>query len=391
MKKLVILGASYLQVPLIKKAKEMGLETHVFSWVQGAIGKELATHFYPISILDKEAILLKCKEIGIHGITTIATDIAMPTVNYISNALNLIGNSLEATLVSTDKYEMRKRLSSNKIHCPRFSFYDDDNFQNEEGFNFPLIVKPTDRSGSRGVTKVYNVVEANKAIRTALNNSINKRVIIEEFIKGKKEFSVECISCKGEIYPLVVTDKVTTGAPYFCELEHHQPAQISDKLKDKIFQLTIESIKALRLENGASHTEVILDENDNIHVVEVAGRMGGDFIGSHMVQLATGFDFLMATIDIALNQFDITKYYSVPKKSFSGVYYIVPNPGKVVSIKNNSIDFPDIVFSEPLCKVGDVIDSIVDSSDKRIGVMVYSSALVNPIENPNLVLNITTV
>lgn len=390
MKKLVILGASYLQVPLIKKANEMGLETHVFAWEEGAVGKELASYFYPISILDKETILLKCKEIGIHGITTIATDIAMPSVNYIAKELNLVGNSLEATLISTDKYEMRKTLSSKNIPCPRFSFYEIDNFQNYEGFEFPLIVKPTDRSGSRGVTKVNSIVEANKAIRKALDNSINRRVIVEEFIIGQKEFSIESISYKGEVYPLVITDKVTTGAPYFCELEHHQPAQISDELKTRIFQLTVDSIRALNLENGASHTEIILDESNNLHIVEVAGRMGGDFIGSHMVQLSTGFDFLMAAIDVALNQFEISKYKGNSQKPYSGVYYVVANPGKVQIIKNNSIDFSDIVYCEPLCKVDDSIDSLVDGADKRSGVIVYSSNEPNPIYDLSKVLDIIT-
>lgn len=182
MKKLAILGASYLQIPLIIKANDMGLETHVFAWEDGADGKDLASFFYPLSVLDKELILFKCKEIGIDGITTIATDIAMPTVNYIAKQLNLVGNSLKATLVSTDKYEMRKVLSLKGIPCPRFSFYEVDNFLNDEDFQFPLIVKPTDRSGSRGVTKVNGIVETNTAIRKALHNSINKRVIVEEFI-----------------------------------------------------------------------------------------------------------------------------------------------------------------------------------------------------------------
>jgi hypothetical protein len=154
--------------------------------------------------------------------------------------------------------------------------------------------------------------------------------------------------------------------------------------------MTIDAIKALGLENGASHTEIILDENGNCNIVEVAGRMGGDFIGSHMVQLSTGFDFLMATVDVALSQFDINKYKSVPKKPFSGVYYVVANPGKVDRVKNNSIVFPEIVFCEPLSKIGDIIDAWVDGSDKRSGIMVYSSYLANPISNPNEVLQIVS-
>jgi biotin carboxylase len=391
MKKLAILGASYLQVALIKKANEMGLKTHVFAWEEGAVGKEIASYFYPISILDKEAILLKCKEIGIHGITTIGTDIAMPSVNYIAKELNLVGNSLEATLISTDKYEMRKALSAKKIPCPRFSFYEIDNFQNTEGFEFPLIVKPTDRSGSRGVTQVNSINEANKAILKALDNSINKRVIVEEFIQSEREFSVEFISFNGKHYPLAITDKVTTREPFFLEMAHHQPANVNTEIADNIYNVTIDVLNALEIKNGASHTEVFLLDNGEIRVVESAGRMGGDLIGSHMVQLSTGFDFLMATIDVALNQFDINKYKSNPQNPYSGVYYIVADPGKVVSIKNNSIDLPDIVYCEPLCKVDDSIDSLVDGADKRSGIMVYSSDKPNPIDDPSKVLTVKTI
>jgi biotin carboxylase len=391
MKKLAILGASYLQVPLINKANEMGLETHVFAWEDGAVGKALATHFYPISILDKYAILNKCKEIGVHGITTIATDIAMPTVNFIANKLNLVGNSLEATLISTDKYEMRKALSCKHIPCPRFGFYETNNFQNDEEFEFPLIVKPTDRSGSRGVTTLNSIDEANEAIIKALDNSINKRVIVEEFIKSDREFSVEFISYDGIHYPLVITDKVTTREPIFVEIAHHQPANINDYIADKIYKVTIDVLNALKIKNGASHTELYLLDSGDICVVESAGRMGGDLIGSHMVPLSIGFDFLMATVDVALNQFDINKYKSDPEKLFAGVYYVVANPGIVASIKNNSIDFPDIVYCEPLCKVGDVIDRLIDGSDKRSGIMVYSSNMPKPISNPRKVLNIKTI
>lgn len=390
MKKLAILGASYLQVPLINKAIEMGLETYVFAWEDGAIGKDLDCHYYPISTTDKEAILLKCKEIGIHGIVTIGTDIAMPTISYISTVLNLNGNSLRATLNSTDKFEMRKVLASKNIPCPRFSFYEEAIFKNKEGYKFPLIVKPTNRSGSRGVTRVNSVDEANNAIKKALGISINKRVIVEEFIQTKMEFSIEFISFKGIHHPLTITEKITTGAPYFCELEHHQPPKIKKKLKEKIFQLTIDSLNAIGIENGASHTEIILDIYDNLYLVELAGRMGGDFIGSHLVQLSTGFDFLMATIDVALNNFDYNKYLGISNKPFSGVYFTTARPGKVVSIRNNAINSPSIIYSEPLCKVGDVFDGLVDGSDKRSGFIIYSSDKSKPIDNPEHVIDIIT-
>lgn len=391
MKKLAILGASYLQVPLIKKANEMGIETHVFAWLDGAIGKDLASCFYPISILDKFTIYNICKEIGINGITTIGTDIAMPIVNYIAQELNLVGNSLEATLVSTDKFEMRKELSKKNIPCPRFSFYETDNFQNFECYEFPLIVKPTDRSGSRGVTKVNSISEVNEAIVKALENSLSNRVIVEEFIKGNREFSVEFISFNGEHYPIVITDKVTTREPFFVELAHHQPALLNKETKDKIYNLTRDVLNALGIKNGASHTELYLLDNGDVRLIECAGRMGGELIGSHMVELSTGFDFLRATIDVALNQFELNKYRNTPKNSFAGVYYVIANPGVVDKIINKSEEYDEIIFCEPLCKIGDVINDIVDGADKRSGIMVYSSDKINPIENPSDILQIYTV
>jgi biotin carboxylase len=390
MKKIAILGASYLQVPLIKKANEMGLETHVFAWEEGAVGKEFADFFYPISILNKEKILEKCIKIQIDGITTIGTDIAMPTVNFIADKLMLVGNSLKSTLISTDKYEMRKVLSQKGIPCPRFSLYTDHEFTNKEGLEFPLIVKPTDRSGSRGVTKVFTIEDVRFAIKKALDNSINKRVIVEEFIDSDREFSIEFISFNGVHYPLQITDKVTTREPYFVEIEHHQPAKIGNETYSKMYELVREVLVALEIKNGASHTEVYLLNNGEIRVVECAGRMGGELIGSHMVELSTGFDFLRATIDVALNLFDFNKYCGSPKNKYSGVYYIIPKPGKISSIKDNSKKFEEIVFSQPLMKEGSYFSKTIDGADKRAGILVYSSNTSRPLRDPSIVLQILT-
>lgn len=390
-KKLAILGASYLQKPLIEKAKNLGIETHVFAWENGAVAKEISDFFYPISILDKEKILETCKKIKPDGITSIASDIAMPTVNYIASKLDLIGNTIESTVRSTDKYKMREALQEANIPCPRFSLYEKSNFSNKENFNFPLIVKPTDRSGSRGVTKVHSIEETNKAIFKALENSFNNRAIVEEFINSEREFSVEFISHKGNHYPLTITRKITTGAPYFTEIEHHQPAGISEKNRDKIFYLTKKILDTLNFKNGASHTEIYLLENNEIMVVECAGRMGGDFIGSHMVQLSTGFDFLHATIDVALDRFNYDVYLNNEFKPYSGVYYIVPKSGIIDSVIDNSSKFTDVVHSEFLMEIGDTVSDVIDGSDKRAGIIVYSSDVPKPIKDANEVLKIETI
>lgn len=93
-KKIIIIGASYLQLPLLKKAKDMGIETHVFTWGEGAVSKEIAGYFYPLSIVEKEKILKVAKQLKSDGIISIASDLAMNTVNYIASKLGLIGNSI---------------------------------------------------------------------------------------------------------------------------------------------------------------------------------------------------------------------------------------------------------------------------------------------------------
>ena len=120
MKKIVIIGANNFQMPLIKKARDLGYQTHVFAWKDGAVGAELADFFYPISIVEKEEILKKCKEIKPDAVISVASDLATLTVNYLANELNLTGNSLECTKISTNKYEMRKAFSLNGVSVPQF-------------------------------------------------------------------------------------------------------------------------------------------------------------------------------------------------------------------------------------------------------------------------------
>ena len=119
MKKLAIIGASYLQEPLIEKAKSMGIETHVFAWAAGDVGEKSADYFYPISIVEKDEILKRCREIGIDGICTIASDLAVITVNYVANNMGLTANSIACTEKSTNKHLMRAAFEKNGDPSPK--------------------------------------------------------------------------------------------------------------------------------------------------------------------------------------------------------------------------------------------------------------------------------
>ena len=285
-----------MQQPLVERAKEMGLRTICFAWPQGAVCKDICDVFYPVSITEQDEILRLCREEQIDGVCTIASDVAAPTVAYVAEKMGLPGNPYEAAVRAHDKQLMHRMLTAAGVDCPL------SNLQCPiSDLQFPLIVKPTDRSGSLGVQKVERAEELEAAIANAKALSLHGEAIVEEFIEGR-EISVEMISQNGVHHALQITDKTTTGAPHFVELAHHQPSTLPADLQQRIFAITRRALDALGLTNGASHSEYKITKEGRVVVMEIAGRMGGDFIGSDLVPLSTGYDFLKGVIEVALGQ-----------------------------------------------------------------------------------------
>lgn len=361
MKTLAIIGASYLQLPLVKKAAGMGIHTLCFAWEKGAVCKGVADEFYPISIVEKEHIFRICQEKQIDGICTIASDVAAPTVAYVAEKLELVGNSYEVALRASNKYQMRNAFVRAGVPCPKYKVVTSLDEINAD-FELPLIVKPTDRSGSLGVTKVTRQDDLLPAIDNALGYSFKHEAIIEEFIEGR-EISVEFISYQGKHYPLQITDKVTTEAPHFVELEHHQPADLSQEQFNAIFEVTERALNALGVTNGASHSEYRITTDGRVFVMEIGARMGGDFIGSDLVHLSTGYDYLKGVIDVALGQF----VEPVCGKSMhAGVYFLCEETKYLQdTIKERKI--PQIVRAE----VTDPELREVTCSADRSGYLIY--------------------
>ena len=363
MKKIAIIGASYLQLPLVKKAREMNIETHCFAWEDGAVCKDVCDYFYPISILDQEKILEICQLVKIDGITSIASDSAVPTICFVAEKLGLISNSYNDALSATNKYEMRQRFIRNNVSCPQFVVAEGN--YSVEGFRFPLIVKPTDRSGSRGVMKIESLSELQVAVKRAQNESFTKEAIIEEYISGV-EVSVETISWQGEHYLLAITDKVTSGEPYFVELEHHQPSLLSEEIQNKIRIETCKALEALNVQYGASHSEFRITEDGTVYIIEVGARMGGDFIGSDLVSLSTGYDFLKAVIEIALGEFN---GLTLNNNSYAGVYFLCKETEKIKNYIVNSELYPDIIKA---AITSEALKNVQCSAD-RSGYLIYKS------------------
>lgn len=364
-KKLAIIGASYLQKPLVEKCKELGVYSICFAWEEGAVCKDLCDKFYPISTIDKDAILKVCQEEKIDGITTIASDVATLTVNYVAEKMGLIGNLDKYSQTATNKYLMRQCFMENGVPSPKFCLTDGEIPMAIGTFRFPVIVKPTDRSGSRGVEKVERQEDLNEAIARARNESFQKKAVIEEFVEGR-EISVESISFKGKHHILQITDKVTTEAPFFVELEHHQPSSLPDVIKTEVKDIVLNALDALHIQYGASHSELKITANGDIRVIEIGARMGGDFIGSDLVKLSTGYDFLKGVVEVAFGDFEEPK---LTENKCSGVYFLCEETKGILPIIQNSGKYPEIVRAE----VTDSVLRRIEQSADRSGYIIYQS------------------
>ena len=309
MKRLAIIGASSLQNPLIMKARLMGIETHVFAWKAGDVGEDTADFFYPISIIEKDEILKVCRQVGVDGITSIASDLAVETIGFVTDAMGLPGNTLATSHLATNKGAMREAFQAHKVPSPDF-FVLKTMPENTEAvlremtaqvIDFPVIVKPTDRSGSRGVTLVTGPEGLMPAIRFAMEESFAGEAIIETIIPGQ-EYSVECFSADGHHTLLAITQKFTTGAPHFIETGHIEPSGLTEEMRQKVLTVVSQALDSLGIISGASHSEVRIAEDGTIGVVEIGARMGGDFIGSHLVPMTSGVDFVGAVVSQALGE-----------------------------------------------------------------------------------------
>lgn len=300
-KNVAIIGASYLQVPLIRKAQELGYTTHVFAWAANDVGETAADYFYPISITEVDQITEKCREIGISGVCSIASDLASVTVNYVADKLGLVGNTMDSAYKSSNKHLMRLAFEAGGDPSPKSVLVDEKTDLDSLYFSYPIIVKPTDRSGSRGICKLESAEGIKDAVYRAMNEGFEKKALIEEYAEGQ-EYSVEGISYNGNHTILAMTLKYTTGAPHFIETGHIEPAPVDKDTFNRVCAVVKHALDSLGIQYGASHSEIKIDDQGNIKIIEIGGRMGGDCIGSDLVYYSTGIDYVKAVLQISVGE-----------------------------------------------------------------------------------------
>ncbi|MCF0260217.1 MAG: ATP-grasp domain-containing protein [Erysipelotrichaceae bacterium] len=296
MKTIMILGGTPFQLPVIKKALEMGLRVVVADWNPEAIGfKEEGVIPEVMSIIDDEAVLAAAKKHKIDGILTICTDTPVRTIAKVVSELNLPGITEEAAFRCTDKAAMRTRWKECGIPIPKFYNVTTKDEYLEAVSHFPekCVVKAVDNSGSRGIQLIYDVTDQAKveeAFDYCKQFSRSGELVVEEFMEGP-EVCVETLNQHGVCYPIQITDQLAKEPPYFTDCGYNQPTLLPDEIASEIRKITAAANIALGNNDGSSCTELIITK-DGPKVVELGPRLGADGVTTVMVPLSTGISMV---------------------------------------------------------------------------------------------------
>ena len=364
--KLAVIGANEPLLSYYKQAKALGCRIYGFAWEKGAVCRDYCEKFYPISFTEKEKILEICRNEKIDGITSFSLESALPTVIYVAQNLGLVSNTEECMSLTKDKFTMRERLKVCNVPIPGYRHISE--LKELEGLqlDYPLIVKPSDSGGSKGVALAHNDKELKDAFNRAVQFSISGTVMVEEYVDGR-EFSVEYISHKGMHFFLQITDKVTSGPPYFVELQHHQPADLTTEQENSIKAVVEATLDALKITDSPSHTELKMKDDGDIRIIELGARMGGGYITSDLVRLSTGYDFVKGNIEL------VTGHFSKPIKTaqnYSGVYFLSSQTKeKVMPYLTHPQNYPWIIQSEVI----DDNPQFATNNGERSGYLIYQS------------------
>ena len=329
MKRILIIGASILQLPAIIKAKQAGYHTIVADFNPKAIGIEYADEFYEVSTIDVEGITALAEKIKPDGIMTLATDLPMRALAAATTKLGLPGISYETAVKATDKGEMIKAFEAAGVEHPWFFILKgkDDLNKALPQITYPCVIKPTDNAGNRGVSFARDEAELVTLYDYSHENSHSGDVIVEEYMAGK-EVSVEIIVYHGDVHVLAVTDKLTQGTPYFVEIGHSEQSQLGEENVVKIKDLATRAVKAIGIDNSPAHVEIMLTK-DGPKMVELGARMGGGCITTHLVPLSTGIDMIQSVMEMAMGREpDVTPKFD----KGSALRHIVDVEGEITGI-----------------------------------------------------------
>ncbi len=332
-KRVLMLGGSLAQVPCIMKAKEMGLYTIICDYLPDNPGQRFADEFYNISTTDKEKVLELAKTLRLDGVICYASDPAAPTAAFVCEALGLPTSPYKSVEILTNKHLFREFQRQNGFLCPKTCccLSEEEVSFAADKMTFPLLIKPVDSSGSKGVTLVNDKEALIQAIPDAFHFSRCKKVILEEFVEsagppiGGDGFSVDgklvfwafaddfCdVKSQNAIAPVVET--------YPCTKAMHIQEQVVKEIQ-RLLDL-------LGMKTCAYNIEVRIDRNDRVYLMEIGPRCGGNAI-PETTKLATGVDLMEYTIKAAIGE-DCSSLHFNEVKGYWSTYLVHSNKGGIL-------------------------------------------------------------
>jgi biotin carboxylase len=374
MKRLLLLGGAIHQIPAIEYAKKQGFYTILCDYLADNPGQHIVDKFYSVSTTDKEIILEVAKREMIDGIIAYSSDPAASTAAYVAEMMGLPGNPYKSVEILTNKDLIRTFLTDHGFYAPKAKGYDSIEQATKEigGFNLPVIIKPVDSSGSKGVSKLTDTDNLISQIRYALSFSRSKRFIIEEFVEKYgyqvtgEGFSVDgnlIFSCFGDVYfnKNDFNPFVPVGASYpSSNLKH-----IHIKIHTEIQKL----LTLLNMRTGAYNFDIRIDKNENIYLMEIGPRSGGNYI-PQVIKYASGVDLVEYTIKAAVG-IDC-KSIRMPDSIGYCSFYVI-NSCKAGILKeiwiNENIRKNNIIESHIDFAIGDTVPAFINAGGK-IGILI---------------------
>ncbi len=361
-----------MQVPSIKKAHEMGYYVIAVDMNPEAEGFKYADEAVVVNTIDIPGVVEAAKRLKIDGVYT-TSDFPVRTIAAVGEALNLPAISVENAYKATDKIKMREALKAAGVPVPLFfKARSEDEFmaavKEIRSHGYKCIVKPADSSASRGVDLLdkYDADYLKDVYQYSKSYSHSGEVVVEEFMEGP-EVCVETLNVNGTCYPIQITDKLTTEAPYFVEMGHTQPSQHTPEEQADIKRVAIACNMALGNYNGSSCTEIKLTK-DGAKVVEMGARLAGDYMTSDLVPLSTGVDMVESIIKIAMGEKPDVEHKF---EKASAVRFLGAKEGTIKSISGveNAAKVPGVIRVEMYVKPGDKSVEIKSSLD-RLGYVI---------------------
>lgn len=383
-KTIMVFGVGELQKSIIERAHKMGLFVVGIDPCSDAVCKDDCDAFEVVGGQDLNRTIEVCQKYNVNAIVTAATDKPLVMMANVAEKLNFPFYSMQTATWSTDKYQMKQRFVEGGVPCAQGRLI--SSADEAKGMEFPIIVKPRDNSGSRGVKLCRNEDELQDSVSEALENSHLTTVLVEEFIEGR-EFSIESLHYDGKSEIIQFTEKKTTEFPYNVELGHKQPANLTDDQRQQIGVIINKIAECMQFENCPSHTELKVNDR-GIFVIETSPRLGGDYITSTLTPLSTGVNLEDQLLHIALGESVDTKTGRIEKAS-AVCFFSFPE-GIVKSISPevyDAINWLNVFDFNLKLKVGDKVNRIT-SSLNRYGQFVIQAnsreeidVLINKYEN----------